>query len=192
MDGPDGQGRRRQRMRCSNAWNSAGACATSLHHTAGCTLATCIIWHRLQAAGPRRRPQQIVKQCSTHVCLVCFAVPRCHVFVCKCFLKPVTHHASPHSSWTWSTTARPEAAHIEPTGSASGRTVPTKTFRAGTGIYAWNPGGTEPNTAPRRRGPCCGVRQDDLLELSFAVPTCLFIAFPNERGWGVNRPAGLS
>ena len=71
VDGPDGQGRRRWRMRCSNAWNSAGACATSLHHTAGCTLATCIIWHRLQAAGPRRRPQQIVKQCSTHVCLVC-------------------------------------------------------------------------------------------------------------------------
>ena len=38
VDGPDGQGRRRWRMRCSNAWNSAGACATSLHHTAGCTL----------------------------------------------------------------------------------------------------------------------------------------------------------
>ena len=76
VDGPDGQGRRRQRMRCSNAWNSAGACATSLHHTAGYMHATCIIWHRLQAAGPRRRPQQIVKQCSTHVCLVCFAVPR--------------------------------------------------------------------------------------------------------------------
>ena len=123
----DGQGLRRRRMRCSNAWSSAGACATSLHHTAGCTLAACIIWHRLQAAGPRLRPQQVMKQCSTHSCLVCFAVPRCHVFVCKCFLKPVTHHASPHSSWTWSTTARPEAAHIEPTGSASGRTVPTKT-----------------------------------------------------------------
>ena len=85
VDGPDGQGRRRWRMRCSNAWNSAGACATSLHHTAGCTLAACIIWHRLQAAGPRLRPQQVMKQCSTHSCLVCFAVPRCHVFVSSVF-----------------------------------------------------------------------------------------------------------
>ena len=55
MDGPDGQGRHRQRMRCSNAWNSAGACATSLHHTAGCTLAACIIWHRLHALNSRHR-----------------------------------------------------------------------------------------------------------------------------------------
>ena len=51
MDGPDGQGVIGSGMRCSNAWSSAGACATSLHHTADYMQAVYIIWHRLQAAG---------------------------------------------------------------------------------------------------------------------------------------------
>ena len=155
----------RWRMRCSNAWNSAGACATSLHHTAGYMQATCIIWHRLQAAGPRRRPQQIMKQCSTHACLVCFAVSRWHVLVLKCFLKPVTHHTSPHSSWTRSTTTSPEAAHIEPTGSASGRTVPTKTLQTST-----------PSMSTRPTRGCYG-------DFDFAPPNLNFYAGVSGMSW---------
>ena len=132
MDGPDGQGHRRRRMCCSNAWSSAGAGATSLHQTAGCMLSADIICCCLQAAGPRERPQQIMKQCSTHACPVCFAVPQWHVFVCNIFLKPVATHASPQSSWTRSTIVRPVAAPVGPTGSASGRTGPTKTLQSGT------------------------------------------------------------
>ena len=119
-------------MCCSNAWSSAGAGATSLHQTAGCMLAADIICCCLQAAGPRERPQQIMKQCSTHACPVCFAVPQWHVFVCNIFLKPVATHASPQSSWTRSTIVRPVAAPVGPTGSASGRTGPTKTLQSGT------------------------------------------------------------
>ena len=114
------------------AWSSAGAGATSLHQTAGCMLAADIICCCLQAAGPRERPQQIMKQCSTHACPVCFAVPQWHVFVCNIFLKPVATHASPHSSWTRSTIVRPVAAAVGPTGSASGRTGPTKTLQTST------------------------------------------------------------
>ena len=114
------------------AWSSAGAGATSLHQTAGCMLAADIICCCLQAAGPRERPQQIMKQCSTHACPVCFAVPQWHVFVCNIFLKPVATHASPQSSWTRSTIVRPVAAPVGPTGSASGRTGPTKTLQSGT------------------------------------------------------------
>ena len=119
-------------MCCSNAWSSAGAGATSLHQTAGCMLAADIICCCLQAAGPRERPQQIMKQCSTHACPVCFAVPQWHVFVCNIFLKPVATHASPQSSWTRSTIVRHVAAPVGPTGSASGRTGPTKTLQSGT------------------------------------------------------------
>ena len=61
-------------MCCSNACSSAGACSagaceTSLHHTGDYMQAVYIIWHRLQAAGPRLPPHQIMKQCST--CVSC-------------------------------------------------------------------------------------------------------------------------
>jgi hypothetical protein len=109
----------------SNAWSSAGACATSLHQPAVCMLAAYIICHRLQAAGPRLRPDRS-RSSAPRMCVSCalrIAVPaRWHVFVCQYFIKAVALHASPHSSWTRSTTVRPVAAHIEPTDSASGRT----------------------------------------------------------------------
>ena len=105
-------------LTASHRWLHAG----NVHHLAS----TASSW---AASTPAADREAVLHACVSRV--LCGTAVTC-VFVCKYFLKPVATHASPHSSWTWSTTARPEAAHIEPTGSASGRTVPTKTFRAGT------------------------------------------------------------
>ena len=103
MDGPDGQGhRRRWHMCCSNACSSAGACSagaceTSLHHTGDYMQAVYIIWHRLQAAGPRLPPHQIMKQCSTCVsCALRYRSGTC--LYAKIFLNQSlsTRHHTPH------------------------------------------------------------------------------------------------
>ena len=105
-------------LTASHRWLHAG----NVHHLAS----TASSW---AASTPAADREAVLHACVSRV--LCGTAVTC-VFVCKYFLKPVATHASPHSSWTWSTTARPEAAHIEPTGSASGRTVPTKTFRSST------------------------------------------------------------
>ena len=73
------------------------------------------------ASTPGIDHEAVLHTCVSRV--LCGTVPaRWHVFVCQYFIKAVALHASPHSSWTRSTTVRPVAAHIEPTDSASGRT----------------------------------------------------------------------
>ena len=92
-------------LTASHRWLHAG----NVHHLAS----TASSW---AASTPAADREAVLHACVSRV--LCGTAVTC-VFVCKYFLKPVATHASPHSSWTWSTTARPEAAHIEPTGSAS-------------------------------------------------------------------------
>ena len=106
--------------------------AKNKHHIAKRDAAAGSVHHLPSFASSRAASTPgIDHEAVLHTCVsrvLCGTVPaRWHVFVCQYFIKAVALHASPHSSWTRSTTVRPVAAHIEPTDSASGRMGPTKT-----------------------------------------------------------------
>ena len=99
VDGPDGQGRRRWyalqqclelcwslcNLTASHRWLHAG----SVHNLASIASSWAA---SSSAAGHEAVLYAFVSRvlCGAAVSCVCI----------KCFLKPVTHHASPHSSWT--------------------------------------------------------------------------------------------